>query len=72
MLNRKDKLARLIVELSVVRENVSEKELAKITDYKSLKESNDPHIKTIVYGLEANLANLKSTYDDFTKFINLL
>lgn len=72
MLNRKDKLARLIVELPVVKENVSEKELSKITNYTALKECEDPHIKTIVYGLEATLSNLKSTYDDFTKFINLL
>lgn len=72
MLNRKDKLARLIVELPIVKENVSKSELAKITDYKALKESEDPYIKTIVYGLNASLSNLKSTYDDFTKFINLL
>ena len=72
MLNRKDKLARLIVDLPAVRENVPEEDLHKITDYKSLKNSNDPYIKTLVYGLEATVSNLKSTYDDFTKFINLL
>ena len=72
MQSRKDKLAKLIVELPIVVENVKTSDLEKVIDYKSLLKSEDPFLKTIVYALENPLSNMKSTYDDFTKFINLL